>query len=214
MEYLRVFETRESHSNAKDLPTPCVSYVKEFRGIIFSTSGGTVNDPMDKPIEPPIITPTSNYIVATYNVRANESNQILGISDILLNLFDKMIINGIEMSPSLTHTFSQSGIVEIQWVLKDEYTSFSQLFEECYTLVELDFSNCDMTNVSSMVSMLQGCDGVSRMVFDGDINPNIDCLDMFGNSYNGDLYYDQTYASNYANVLEWAETNMWELHSI
>ena len=164
-----------------------------------------------EPEEPEVV---GDYILATYNVTNTGNTQILGITDNLPSLFDKMIINGVEMVPAKTHTFTTTGEVEVQWVLKDGYTSFYQLFEECYPLMKLDFSNCDMSNIEDMTSMLLGCEGVSSVTFKGDMNPDAICDDMFGASMNGTLIIDKEYEANYAKVIEWANGNGWNINSI
>ena len=217
MEYLRVFETQSEYTSLSNLPNPCISYIEELDGVIFKSNNEMenpdINHPTDEPITPEPPVKVGNSFVATYELDSAGNVQILGISDTLLNMFDKMIINGVEMAPAQTHTFNKTGEVEVQWVLKDGYTSFMQLFEECYSLLKLDFSNCDMSNVVNMTSMLQGCEGVNRMTFSGPINANVECLDMFGSSMNGSLYYEQAYESIYAPIIAEANNYSWSTNA-
>ena len=207
MKHIKLYKDKDAfNADSENLVSPYLCMIESDYS--FSVSKQSQPEIPEEPEEPEVV---GNYIVATYNVTNPGNTRILGVSGNLPNLFDKMIINGVEMTPAQTYTFNTTGEVEVKWILKDGYKSFAQLFEECYPLMKLDFSNCDMSNVVDMSSMLQYCENVVRMDFSGPINANVSCYEMFGSSMNGTLIIDKEYEANYARVIEDADRNDWDL---
>lgn len=120
-----------------------------------------------------------NFITATYNVTSTSSETKLlnGTSDVTY-----MEIDGTEVTPALSYTFSSTGEhtvkvttnkVEGMWrsvtsLTKvdfsecngNEFTSFSQVFEDCTSLASIEWGGCTFKNVTTLASAFNGCSAI------------------------------------------------------
>jgi hypothetical protein len=99
-----------------------------------------------------------NYVMATYDVSSTTSpTQLLysitdSVSDILL-----MEVDGVEVTPSLSYTFSSTGLHKVKFTLK----RINGMWCDLPSLKELDFTNCDGSQYSIGGKYTTG---VSRLV--------------------------------------------------
>lgn len=110
-----------------------------------------------------------NFITATYNVTSTSSATEL--VNIYFNVPDitYMEIDGVEVTPSLSYTFSSTGIHTVKLSVE----TIVSLFSSVNTLTSVDFSECDGAKYTSARLLFQSCPALTTINWGECIFPNV-----------------------------------------
>lgn len=98
-----------------------------------------------------------NEVLTIYNVTTTESEtRLLGNSFNLSNI-TKMKIDGVDVTPTKVHTFTQTGEHTVKLKITDNLTNMGSMFHGCASLVSFDLSKLDTSKVTSMESTFREC---------------------------------------------------------
>ena len=82
--------------------------------------------------------------------------------------------------PSEYFTFDSEGIHNVSLILDEELESMSNLFQDCYYLLEIDLSNLDTSKVTSMSGLFKRCTSLTYIDFSTLDTSNVtDMSEMF-----------------------------------
>ena len=107
----------------------------------------------------------SSYFSATYNVQSSTTP-----TQLLSQMFDitqvhRMYIDDVEISPALTYTFVSTGEHTVKCTFKkNALINCRGMFYNCTNLKEIDLSNLDMSNNTSINGMFKDCANLTRIV--------------------------------------------------
>ena len=133
-----------------------------------------------------------NEIIATYNVTSTSSEtqliSILNAGTVLeydypewdLSQVETMFIDDVEYTPKKSHTFSTTGTHTVKIHLNDTFTSMGMMFAQCTALKSVDFTNCDLSNVTNMGGIFGDCTSLTSVNFEGvDTSNAVTMMGMF-----------------------------------
>jgi hypothetical protein len=115
------------------------------------------------------VVPRPNFITATYNVTSTTSatelvNIYFNVSDITY-----MEVDGVVVTPSLSYTFSSTGIHTVRFSVE----TIHSLFSSVGTLTSVDFSECDGAKYTSARTLFQSCTALTTINWGECTFPNI-----------------------------------------
>lgn len=124
------------------------------------------------------------YIIATY--KASSSSSVVSIlgSNFSLDLVSKMIIDGERVTPIAKYTFGDTNEHIVEYWFDKYITTAYQMFFDCSSMVSLDVSNFDTSNITDMGYMFYGCHELTSLdVSNFDTSNVINMASMFSGLY-------------------------------
>lgn len=110
-----------------------------------------------------------NFITATYNVTSTTSATQLVYEYFNVSDITYMEIDGVVVTPSLSYTFSSTGIHTVKFSVETIY----YLFSTVDTLTSVDFSECDGAKYTSASCLFQACTALTTINWGECTFPNI-----------------------------------------
>ena len=133
-----------------------------------------------------------NEIIATYNVTTTSSEtqliSTLNAGTVLeydypewdLSQVKTMFIDDVEYTPKKSHKFSTTGTHTVKIHFNDTFTSMGMMFSQCTALKSIDFTNCDLSNVTNMGGIFGDCASLTSVNFEGvDTSNAVTMMGMF-----------------------------------
>lgn len=114
-----------------------------------------------EPLDPEILHEFS--IKATYDITSTSPVQILGASFAQFGKINKMEVDDVEVSPSLTYQFPRVGTHTVRYYFDKNATSLSGMFNGITTLKRCEFLDTDEWNILSFRIMFQGCTSLQSL---------------------------------------------------
>ena len=119
----------------------------------------------------------NNELILTYNVTST-SSEIQLISSLnagtILNYdypewdisqLKRMYIDDVEYTPKKTHKFTSTGTHTVKLHFNDSFNSMGMMFSQCAALTSVDFTNCDLSNVTNMGGIWGDCTSLTSINF-------------------------------------------------
>ena len=113
-----------------------------------------------------------NYITATYNITSTSTATSVLSSSYPLSGITYMEVDGEEVTPSGTYTFSTMGTHTVRFTLATLYKAF----QSCHQLTTLDFSECNGSEYDSLSYTFYGCDALTSIEWGECAFPNVTTL--------------------------------------
>lgn len=126
-----------------------------------------------------------NELICTYNVTSASSDtqliSTLNAGTVLeydypewdISQLKTMYIDDVEYSPTKSYKFTSTGTHTVKFHFNETFTSMGMMFAQCTSLTSVDFSNCDLSNVTNMGGIFGDCTALTSVNFEGVDTSNV-----------------------------------------
>lgn len=124
----------------------------------------------------------------------------------------EMYIDGQSVTPVSSYVFSIAGIHTVIYVMTDGFIKLSYMLNDIRTLITINHSKLDTSNVTTMYSTFCSCWKLTEVTMNGDVSKVTSVGNMFNQvNTTGNFYYNADY--DYSEIIAKLPST-WTAHAI